>query len=158
MNVTNLHLPHLLEVARRAGGMAAVKKLTDAFGGRMMYVPRRENCPDNHVLVQALGRDVADALCDAVGGLRYIEIPKGSAMIPLLVVAGMLAENPRTTANQIAAALDITYRHARRLRKQLKARRGLMATLADAATAARKNSPQIDLEEWLKVRGFTPSK
>lgn len=156
MNVADLKLPRLMAVVCKAGGMEAVEKLADAFGGKLVYIPTRDGCPDNHLLVLAAGRAVADALCSAYGG-NMLEFPRGNDTLRLYLVAGMLAEDKHTSLNQIAAALGISWRQARRLRKQVGGRTKLAKALAEIVAPRRKVGRQFDLEDWLQA-GATPNK
>lgn len=156
MNVTDLKLPRLMAVVCKAGGMDAVEKLADAFGGKLVYIPNRDGCPDNHLLVQAAGRAVADALCSAYGG-NTLEFPRGNDTLRLYLVAGMLAEDENTSNNQIADAVGCTWRQARRLRKKVRGRTKLAQALAEIVAPRRKVGRQLDLVELLQADA-TPNK
>ena len=148
MNCEDLKLPALLATACKAGGIEAVKRLSEGFGGKLMYIPPREACPDNHLLVQVGGRAVADALCNVYGGTP-VEFPRGEAVLNLYLAAAMIEEG--LSNNQIAARLSITWRHARRLRKRLKGKDPVARALASTKVPFKKVGQQIDLEEWLQV-------
>jgi hypothetical protein len=146
MNVADLKLPQLMAVACEAGGMDAVARLAQAFGGQRIYIPK-ETCPPNHPLVVVAGQDVADGLVEGFGG-GLVEFPRGGVTLRLYLAAGLFAAGK--SDNQVADALDITYRAARRLKKRLKGRGALARALAELVPQNRKASAQIDLEDWLR--------
>lgn len=148
MNVADLRLPKLLALACKVGGMDVVQKLSDAFGGKLMYIPPVDACPDTHVLVQVAGRAVADALCK-VYGATPVEFPRGDRVLQLYIAAQMFEDG--ASNNQVAVALGTSWRQARRLRQRLRGRDKVVAALAEITVRRKKVSEQIDLEEWLQA-------
>lgn len=53
-------------------GWDAMLAVSRAFGGQRLDVPYR--CDNEHKIVKALGRDIADQLCDALGNTN-LDIP-----------------------------------------------------------------------------------
>lgn len=148
MTAADLKLPRLMAVAFKVGGIGAVQKLSDVFGGKLAHIPLKENCSDRHILVQTAGRAVANALCDAYGG-GSVEFPRAQKVLRLYLAAG-LVENGASN-NAIVDALDVSWREARRLRKRLKGRDALARALAELRPPSTKESRQTDLEHWLKT-------
>jgi hypothetical protein len=144
MNGAMPALPALLRIAFDAAGIDAVLKASAALGGKRIYIPReiRPNDP----LTLAMGADAARAISAAYGG-EYVEFPKGAAAVRLHLVIG-LTQN-RASANEIAKAMKITYRQARRLRKLARAMKGL----PPIKVRERPRDPrQIDIEDYLHRR------
>ncbi|KAF0136668.1 MAG: hypothetical protein FD139_727 [Methylocystaceae bacterium] len=55
------HLPPLLAEIAEVAGLVAAVQLAKAKGGTECYIPAR--APDDHWLVQCVGREAADKLC-----------------------------------------------------------------------------------------------
>jgi hypothetical protein len=139
-------LPKLLAVALRAGGLEAVEKLVRAFGAKQLKVPHR--CGDHHVLVAVAGRKVADAICDQAGG-SVVEFPRGVRTMRRLALDELLDRDRPASLADIARALDVSRRHAVRLKVARNAEPA--ATPPVAATRKAANDPrQLDLEDYAK--------
>jgi hypothetical protein len=134
-------LPELLRVACEAGGMEAVQALSEAFGGKQIYIPTR-NCGDDHPLVQVAGRAVANAICDR-WNTQNVEFPFGRGAVRTWLAASLVAEG--ASLNTMAGKLRISFREARRLKKRIE--RG--GTLAHMAPGQKRDGRQIDIEDYL---------
>jgi hypothetical protein len=108
-------LPKLLAIALKAGGLDAVLKLARAFGGKQMTLPTR--CGDNHPLVVAVGRKVADAICGQAGGIGKFDFPRGTRSLQRLALDELLDRDPPATLNEIAEALGKSHRQAANLKR-----------------------------------------
>lgn len=133
-------LPKLLRVACKVGGMEAVQALSEVFGGKQIKIPKR--CGDDHPLVQAGGRAVADAICAAFAP-DQVEFPRGGKTLRMWIAATMLDEG--ATMNELVAALRISHREARRLKKKIEKGGG---TITAPAPKSRPRDPrQMDIED-----------
>lgn len=134
-------LPEMLRVACRVGGMEAVRALSEAFGGRQIKIPKR--CGDDHPLVKAGGRAVADALCAQWGG-EQLDFPRGGAALRMWVGATLLSEGK--TLNDLVTELRISHRWAKKIKAAVE--RG---TGSAPSKMGRKRAPgdprQIDIED-----------
>lgn len=139
-------LPHLLRVASDAAGIDAVVALSRALGGKRIYIPK--SAAPNDPLVLAAGQDAADAICRAIGG-EHVEFPKGDAAVHYLIAEALVEK--RMSANEMVAILKITYRHARRLRRQiLRAKAGPRGHAGPAFVRQRvRDLRQIDIDDIL---------
>lgn len=129
-------LPELLTIAAKAGGTEAVKGLARVFGGKRAWIPKKAG--DNHPLVVAAGRKAANAIMKEYGGLQ-VQFPNGKRALTKLVVEEMAGKS----ANAVAKALGMTYRHAQRLKRQ-----GGHAAPEPRKRAVDKR--QIDIEDFIK--------
>lgn len=107
-----LHLPPLLnEIADIAGVVAAVQ-IAEARGGTRVHFPAR--APDGHWLVELVGREAADKLCDhfratAAGG-SYVLIPVGPKNFYARARRRAIELRGEKSASAIALALGVTER------------------------------------------------
>jgi hypothetical protein len=140
-------LPKLLAVALKAGGLEAVEKLVRHFGAKQLKVPHR--CGDHHVLVAVAGRKVADALCIEAGG-SVVEFPRGVRTMRRLALDELLDRDQPASLAEIAAALDVSRRHAVRLKV---ARNVEPAGVAQAPKRKAASDPrQLDIEDFARRR------
>lgn len=128
-------------VVLKAAGPEALRRAAAKVGGKRIYVPR--NPGPNHPLVVALGRAAADAVCAKVGGDGFVRFPRGIARIRLEIAKQMVIE--KKSASAIQAALDITHRHAERLKAR--AKKALKADPASAVSRRHGDPRQTDLLE-----------
>ena len=146
-------LPDLLRTAYDVGGIEVVRKLANAFGGRVIYIPVRENLADNHLLVQVAGRDVAHALCEERG--RHVEFPRAQSVLRKVLVKALSEpreDRPRGDShNEVAAILGCTNRRVRQIREELKGDTALAGALAGRVPPPKKDARQIDLEDYLQA-------
>jgi len=134
-------LAELLLVVHRAGGEAAVRAVTTALGGKLIYIPKKAT--PNHALSLAAGMKVAEAVVSAYGGDRIV-IPKGRAALRRLIAAEVEANGG--SLNNLAAAADVSFSRARQLRRE--AREQMRA--GKIVVAARKpKTRQMDIEDFL---------
>ncbi|WP_323041560.1 hypothetical protein [Gemmobacter sp.] len=92
-------------------GQRIALKLMQNFGGRDVKLPK--NPDETHPLVEALGMDDARILCQHLGG-NQIYVPHGRPARSQRAAVQALEREGRSRP-QIAAALGITERHARRV-------------------------------------------
>jgi hypothetical protein len=141
MNTAAHQLPLLLRRVHAIGGMEAVLKLTEAVGGKRVFIPRTPVGP-NHPLSVA-GKAVAEMLIDEFGG-GHEDIPTGRARIRLMIAMDVIAR--KGSNNEIAAAADITRFRAKQLRRIV--RKG--GTPASAGRPRKTDDRQLDIEAYLK--------
>ncbi len=141
MKVATPDLPELLAVAFEAGGIAAVIGLSKAFGGKRVFIPK--GARDDHPILIAAGDKGGRAVVQRFGG-EQVQFPKGKRALTRLTVEAM----KDAPANEIADALNVSYRHVGRLKAQ-QAKHGAMGT---AAPKSRRvvDSRQIDMDDLLK--------
>lgn len=97
-------------------GLAAAVKLVEARGGQRIFVPRK--VPAGHWLAELLGLTKANQLAQHFNhqGGNHIDLPAAARLHQAqrnAMIAKMAAE--KKSANEIAAAANITRRHVFRL-------------------------------------------
>jgi hypothetical protein len=72
-------LPQSLQTMAEIVGMSGVLALVRAFGGVRLYVPSR--LPDDHILIELLGRPAAERLAAEYGGQPHFDIPRAEGLL-----------------------------------------------------------------------------
>jgi hypothetical protein len=114
-------LPPLLQEIADVVGLAAAMKLAEIKGGQRVFVPDAVDA--DHWLAQLIGTDKATALAFYFthdGGV-HLDIPKGELLRRAQrndLIAKLIADG--RSANDIAAAVDLTRRHIFRKKRQMK--------------------------------------
>ena len=127
----DIGLPGLLSEIAEVAGLEAALQIAEARGGNRVYIPER--APDNHWLVQTVGREAADAICAhfAVPSGIEIELPCGPVgrqgnyerRLHEMILAGK-------TSTEITRTLGISRRTVHRHRRRLRDGRGARTTIA----------------------------
>ncbi|WP_198174380.1 helix-turn-helix domain-containing protein [Mesorhizobium xinjiangense] len=126
MNSSSDFSRDILGEIEEVAGLNAALKLARLHGGTSVSIPHK--CPDDHWLVDAVGREAADAICDhfAVGntGARII-MPMGvefSRHAKRMEIIKLIQQGH--SADQIAKAAGVhvrtVYRHRANFKRRLK--------------------------------------
>jgi hypothetical protein len=141
-----VELPEVLRPAFEVGGADAVLRLSKAFGGQRIHVPKAPS--DSHPLVKAGGRAAAAAIASAYGG-EQVEFPFGVRAVRLIIAAVEISGG--ASNNGLAKVLGISNREAKRLRARLKKgiSRGTLKGLK-AVRTPKRDPRQLDLVDMLR--------
>lgn len=117
MTKPSLQMSRVLLIARRVGGNIAVDALVKVFGGQRIYIPKKAD--DDHLLVVTAGRKVADAIMYELHS-QHLEFPT-ERCIKHRIVVDIFAQGG--SSNAAAAAAGISYRQARRIKGEMRAKK-----------------------------------
>lgn len=97
-------LPQSLQAMAQIIGLQGVLALVRAYGGVRLYVPTR--LPDDHVLIDLLGRPAAEMLAAEYGGQPHFDIPRAEGLVRAL-------RNRRIQADRAAglSVRDLALKH-----------------------------------------------
>lgn len=98
-------LPQSLQAMADVIGLDGVLALVKAFGGVRLYVPTR--LPDEHILVELLGRGAAERLAAEYGGQPHFDIPRAEGLVRALRNRRILADR---AAGRSLRELALQYR------------------------------------------------
>lgn len=129
--MTESGLPGLLGEIAEVAGLPAALALAETVGGTRVCIPAR--MPENHWLIDTVGREAADKICahfrtlspdQNEAGARHIVIPRGPAgcLAKARTILARELDNG-TSAREAARRAGLSERSAFRMRKRLKSDR-----------------------------------
>jgi hypothetical protein len=133
----------MMRLVHRVGGIEAVVKMAQVFGGKNVYFPKTAS--DGHPLVVAMGRTAAEAVMKVFGGHSY-DVPQG---ISPRIAAAVDVLQKKGTLNQAATAAGMTRRSMSRVRAKLEKGEAPSWLPAKKPFVKRADDRQIDMDEIL---------
>lgn len=101
-------LPSILREISEEIGIADTLKLVRRYGGTSVYVPRK--LKENHELINVLGLESAQMLCDKFGGYDRIEIPKAQLLTLELRNVSIREDKKILSRSKVALKYGLTER------------------------------------------------
>lgn len=121
-------LPGLLGEIAEVAGLAAALALAERVGGTRVTIPSRAG--DDHWLVETVGREAADLICDHLrilapdgreAGARHVQIPLGPTGLLANARVRLVKElEAGTSAREAARRVGMSERTAFRMRARLR--------------------------------------